>query len=76
MYWEAKFPRVIIEDELCEQENMKFMGFTDISADFEGSIEVTRRFSEIEQPFHLYCPKTRKLKEKISEYEEGDILYH
>lgn len=76
MYWEAKFPRVIIEDELCEQENMKLMGFTDISADFEGSIEITRRFSDIEEPFHLYSPKTRKLKMKISEYEEGDILYH
>jgi alpha-aminoadipic semialdehyde synthase len=76
MYWEAKYPRVIIEEELCEQTDMKFLGFTDISADYEGSIEITREFSEIEDPFNLYCPKTQKLKSKISEYEEGDILYH
>lgn len=55
---------------------MKFMGFTDISADYEGSIEITREFSDIENPFNLYCPKTRKLKNKISDYEEGDIFYH
>jgi len=76
MYWEAKYPRVIIEDELCSQENMKFMGFTDISADYEGSIEITRRFSDIEDPFHLYSLKTKELKLNISQYEEGDILYH
>lgn len=79
MYWEAKFPKVIIEDELWEAAasgDMKFLGFTDISADYEGSIEITRKFSDIEDPFELYSPKTRKLKNKIGEYEEGDILYH
>ena len=75
-YWDAKFPRNIIEDELWAQENMKFLGFTDISADREGSIEITRQFNDIENPFNLYWPKTRKIKQKITEYEEGDILYH
>lgn len=55
---------------------MKFLGFTDISADYEGSIEITRRFSDIEQPLHLYSKKTRKLKLKLNEYEKGDIFYH
>ena len=76
MYWEAKFPRVIIEDELCEAISTKFLGFTDISADYEGSIEITRDFSNIEEPFNLYSRKDRKLKNKISSYEEGDIFYH
>lgn len=75
-YWDAKFPRNIIEDELWAQENMKFLGFTDISADREGSVEITRQFNDIEHPFNLYSTKTRKIKEKITEYEEGDILYH
>ena len=66
MYWEAKFPRVIIEDELCDAVGTKFLGFTDISADYEGSIEVTREFSDIEEPFNLYSRETRKLKNKIS----------
>jgi len=55
---------------------MKFLGFTDISADFEGSIEITRQFNNIENPFNLYSLKTRKIKEKIADYEDGDILYH
>ena len=76
MYWESKFPRNIIEEELCAQKDMKFLGFTDISADYEGSIQVTREFSNIEDPFNLYCPKTRTLKSQINEYEPGDILYH
>jgi len=76
MYWEPKFPRVIIEDELCAQKDMKFLGFTDISADFQGSIEVTREFSNIEAPFNLYSTMTRILKPKMSDYTDGDILYH
>jgi len=37
MYWEKKYPRVIIESELCAEKNLKLMGITDISADYEGS---------------------------------------
>lgn len=55
---------------------MKFLGFTDIAADISGSIEITRQFNNIEHPFSLYSPKTRTIKEKFTEYEEGDILYH
>jgi alanine dehydrogenase len=77
MYWEPKFPRVIIEDEICSAaKSMKFMGFTDISADYEGSIELTRHFLHIEDPYHLYNTQTRKYKPRISDYEDGDILYH
>mmetsp|Transcript_22071 Transcript_22071/g.21840 ORF Transcript_22071/g.21840 Transcript_22071/m.21840 type:complete len:238 (-) Transcript_22071:517-1230(-) len=75
-YWDAKYVRNIYEKDLCEAIGTKFMGFTDISADYEGSIEVTREFSNIEDPFNLYCRKTQKLKSRISDYEDGDILYH
>lgn len=76
MNWDAKFPRAIIEDELCEAEGTKFLGFCDISADYEGSIEVTRDFSHIEEPFRLYSRKNRAIKREISSYEEGDVFYH
>lgn len=67
MYWEKKFPRVIIESELCAEKNLKLMGITDISADFEGSCEITWHFLTIEDPYRLYDIKTKKHKE-MNEY--------
>jgi hypothetical protein len=67
MYWEKKFPRVICEKELCAAKKMKFMGVTDISADFEGSCEITRHFLKVEDPYRVYDIKTMKHKE-LNEY--------
>lgn len=67
MYWEKKFPWVIIENELCAQKNLKFMGVTDISADYEGSCEITWHFLTIEDPYRLYDIKTKKHKD-MAEY--------
>jgi alpha-aminoadipic semialdehyde synthase len=50
------------------------MGITDISADFQGSSEITRHFLTIEDPYRLYDIKTKKHKE-LNEYQNGDILY-
>lgn len=75
MYWEKKFPRVIIEEELCCAKDIKLMGLTDISADYEGSCEITRHFLSIEDCYRVYDLKTKKHKE-INEYQNGDILYH
>lgn len=46
----------------------RFMGLTDISADYEGSIEFTSRFTSIEEPFLLYDPISMTFKEKISDF--------
>ncbi len=54
MYWDSKYPRCVYEEELARPGPMKFMGLTDISADYEGSIEITRHFLKIEDPFMLY----------------------
>lgn len=67
MYWERKFPWVIDETELCAAKQMKFMGVTDISADFEGSCGITRHFLNIEDPYWVYDIKTKKHKE-MNEY--------
>lgn len=79
MYWEPKYPKVVIEEELCaaaKDPSMKFMGLTDISADYEGSIGITRHFLEIEDPFRLYTPEKKAFKQTIGEFKEGDILFH
>jgi len=51
------------------------MGVTDISADYEGSIEFTSRFTSIEEPFLLYDSVTHEFKEKISEMNDDEILF-
>lgn len=57
IYWEVKYPRLITKKGLkvaVESGKCRFMGVTDISADFEGSIEFTSQFTSIEEPFLLY----------------------
>jgi len=52
------------------------MGICDISADYEGSIEITRRFTSIEEPFLIYNAHNDEFKEKINEATENSILFH
>ena len=52
------------------------MGVSDISADDEGSVEFTSRFTSIEEPFLLYNAIDETFKEKINdELTETDILF-
>lgn len=59
-----------------ENGNNKFMGVCDISADFEGSIEFTSRFTSIEEPFLVYDPINDAFKEKIAQASTNDIIFH
>mmetsp|Transcript_14194 Transcript_14194/g.24130 ORF Transcript_14194/g.24130 Transcript_14194/m.24130 type:complete len:186 (-) Transcript_14194:739-1296(-) len=57
MYWEQKYPRILTEAELksAQLENKSaLMGVCDISADYEGCIEFTKRFTSIDEPFLVY----------------------
>ena len=79
IYWEAKYPRVLSKDKLKKAVlagKSKLMGLTDISADYEGSVEFTSRFTSIEEPFLLYDPVTKSFKEKIKEFTKDEILFH
>ncbi len=70
IYWEARFPKLITKKGLkaaVEAGKSRFMGVCDISADAEGSIEFTSRFTSIEEPFLLYNPITQDFKEKIGQ---------
>lgn len=71
IYWEAKYPRVLSNDVLkkaVEDGSSRLMGVTDISADYEGSVEFTSRFTSIEEPFLLYDPIEMTFREKISDF--------
>lgn len=53
------------------------LGACDISADYEGSLEFTSRFTTIEEPFLLYDPITMEFREKIANMEsDKDLLFH
>jgi len=78
IYWEPKYPRTLTTNDLkeaIEKGNNKLMGVSDISADYEGSIEFTRRFTSIEEPFLGYDAVEDSFKEKINDCNEKDILF-
>lgn len=78
IYWEAKYPRVLTKADLkasVEAGTNKLIGVTDISADYEGSVEFTSRFTSIEEPFLLYNAVDGDFKEKINDLAENDILF-
>jgi len=79
IYWEAKYPRVLTREDLqaaIASGKNKLMGVCDISADYEGSIGFTSRFTSIEEPFLLYNPTDGEFKEKIGDMSGEDILFH
>jgi alpha-aminoadipic semialdehyde synthase len=79
IYWEAKYPRVLSRETLKKAVlagKSKLMGVTDISADYEGSVEFTSRFTSIEEPFLLYDPVSMSFKEHIAKFEKDEILFH
>jgi len=79
IYWEAKYPRVLSKFDLkasVKSGKCKLMGVTDISADFEGSVEFTSHFTNIEDPFLLYNPISEEFRFKINDdIQDGDILF-
>lgn len=79
IYWEAKFPRVLTREDLqaaIKSNSNRLMGICDVSADYEGSIGFTSRFTSIEEPFLLYNPNDGEFKEKIGQMVQDDILFH
>lgn len=53
------------------------MGVCDISADYEGCIEFTKRFTSIEEPFLIYHGQEEKFYEKISDAnDDNSVLFH
>jgi alpha-aminoadipic semialdehyde synthase len=62
--------------EAIEEHRTKLLGVCDISADYEGSVEFTSRFTSIEEPFLLYDAMEEKFFEKINDSNENTILFH
>ena len=78
IYWEAAYPRILSKADLktaVQAGTNKLMGVTDISADYEGSLEFCSRFTSIEEPFLLYNAIDSTFKESINDMAENDILF-
>jgi len=70
IYWEAKYPRVLTKRELkeaVESGTSRLLGVCDISADYDGSIEFTSRFTSIEEPFLLWDAVNMEFRDKIDQ---------
>jgi alpha-aminoadipic semialdehyde synthase len=52
------------------------MGVCDISADYDGSIEFTRNFTSIEEPFICFDIKKDEFYDKINDANDDCILFH
>ena len=79
VYWEAKFPRVLSNNELKaahEAGKSKLLGVCDISADYEGSIEFTSQFTSIEEPFLVWDTVKGEFRDKIDKADKDCILFH
>ena len=61
--------------EATQAGRCKLKGVCDISCDYNGSIEFTRRFTSVEEPFLLYNAVNDNFKGKINEMGENDILF-
>ncbi|MCX6234491.1 MAG: bifunctional lysine ketoglutarate reductase /saccharopine dehydrogenase family protein [Bacteroidetes bacterium] len=63
IYWDARYPRLVTKDyaeQLFKQGKPKLTVIGDISCDPNGSIEMTDKGTEIENPVFVYNPFTRQ----------------
>jgi len=57
IYWESKYPRLLTVEHaknLIKSKNNRPLVIGDISCDYEGSMEMTKKFTSIEDPFYLF----------------------
>eukprot|EP01016_Furgasonia_blochmanni_P040258 TRINITY_DN5118_c0_g1_i6.p1 TRINITY_DN5118_c0_g1~~TRINITY_DN5118_c0_g1_i6.p1 ORF type:complete len:360 (-),score=86.57 TRINITY_DN5118_c0_g1_i6:234-1313(-) len=80
MYWEQKYPRLIAEEnlkELAHDRNLRLLGIQDITCDIEGSIDILKKSTHIDDPFFMYDPLTGNYfyEENVKKAPTDCILY-
>lgn len=63
IYWDSRYPRLITKDkaeEMFREGRPKLTVIGDITCDPDGSIEMTHKGTEIENPVFVYNPFTRQ----------------
>ena len=63
IYWDPRYPRLLTKDfteQLFKEGKPKLTVVGDITCDPDGSVEITHKGTEIENPVFVYNPITRK----------------
>jgi alanine dehydrogenase len=63
IYWDTRYPRLLTKDftgQLFKEGKPKLTVVGDITCDPDGSVEITHKGTEIENPVFVYNPFTRK----------------
>ncbi len=63
MYWDDRYPRIVTKDyvaEMFKKGTPKLTVIGDITCDPDGSVEITHKGTEIEDPVFVYNPETGK----------------
>jgi alpha-aminoadipic semialdehyde synthase len=79
MFWDTKFPRILTLEEahnLSEKKQFRLLGVSDITCDFQGSIELLQKFTSIENPFYTIDPLTGLINDDFDKMTENSIIYH
>lgn len=77
IYWEGKYPRLITNSnikKISTENRLRLLAISDVTCDFQGSIEMLDKFTTIDQPFFVFHPETGKRSDEYWNETEG-ILY-
>jgi len=59
-YWSTKSPRILSTEQIRSLEG-RLLGICDVSCDYNGGVQICRRFTTPEDPFYLYCPQDDRI---------------
>jgi len=68
-YWEKKFHRLITTEQIKElaiNNNLRLFGICDISCDLNGSIEILKEYTTIDNPTFLYNPISQEYSNDVT----------
>lgn len=74
-YWETKSPRLLTTQQIRSLSG-RLLGVCDVSCDYNGGIQICRKFTTPECPFYLYCPSDDRIYHLNQEHAQNSILYH
>ncbi|CAG9315576.1 unnamed protein product [Blepharisma stoltei] len=74
-FWSTKQPRLLTIEQARTLKG-RLLGICDISCDFNGGIQICRKFTTPEDPFYLYCPTDDRIYRLNQEHAQTSILYH
>lgn len=61
VYWEEKYPRLVTKDYVHNNSIYNLKVIADLSCDINGSVEMTEKATESDEPTFVYNPKTNSI---------------